>query len=515
MKSKLYENFGKKKWFPALGYFLRFVWEKYPKYCGIVSEVLCLVFVNFESLLIKTNNMMKKSTLFLCLCVFLCFIGTVYAQETIELNFKDRKFEDLKKIDLIKKGDFFKIKISNLNTYLYKVEVTSEDSTITTSLPKNLFAVLDLTNLNTLAATLPQTIRGLVKAEKDSLGEKGFMALETTDINMFVTITTNLLESKKVLITHQKVYNEIQTSILEYMISVQTEEKEALFPLPTKENMIAIQTKLKELNAAVYENHISLNESYKVFVKKFNKLSTEDKTKYKEAKAKIDALYTELDKKYTELVGFTSATSLKTVWENIIVVYNNKSFIYESLPIQRTGDLSEVTIKITPRDSTTRLHAYTTKFTFATEVEPWSVSSGFYITGNPDEDFSAKAVTDSNGMTTYDLIEEENGDYEVGLNVMIRYNWRLAGKQETFWHVGIGTGVNVGPKIRPRVFLGTGLAFGNKNKFIIDVGGVYMFYDKISSAVDLTGNTSIPENYTVSASKIQPYFSLGYTISLN
>ncbi len=98
---------------------------------------------------------------------------------------------------------------------------------------------------------------------------------------------------------------------------------------------------------------------------------------------------------------------------------------------------------------------------------------------------------------------------------MLRYHLKIKKTEATFWHAGIGTGVNIGPAVRPRALFGTGLAFGKRNKLIIDIGGIYMFYDKLSNAVERIGNIAIPEDYTVSASKMQLYFSLGYTISLD
>lgn len=61
---------------------------------------------------------------------------------------------------------------------------------------------------------------------------------------------------------------------------------------------------------------------------------------------------------------------------------------------------------------------------------------------------------------------------------------------------------------------GTGLAFGHKNKVFVDVGAIHMYYDTLSKAYELRGNTVLPEDFLVNATKIQGYVSLGYLIKL-
>lgn len=117
----------------------------------------------------------------------------------------------------------------------------------------------------------------------------------------------------------------------------------------------------------------------------------------------------------------------------------------------------------------------------------------------------------------YDLVEENQSEQEIGINTMVRYgiNLNFENKKNWFWQFGFGAGLTINERVKPRLFGGTGLAIGEKNKLIFDIGVIFMSYDKLSNAFEKTNNLTLPENFMVNASQLRGYISLGYLIKLD
>jgi hypothetical protein len=198
----------------------------------------------------------------------------------------------------------------------------------------------------------------------------------------------------------------------------------------------------------------------------------------------------------------------------LIGILNNLDFSYTTLPIQRYSDVNELLITLKPRDKNAKLSGYSTILRMPdVEKSFWGVSTGFYVTGNPERNYSVVARIE-NGQTLYDFLEEDTASVELDINTMIRNGRRLGEVYDTptFWHFGFGAGLRIDQKFKPRLMAGTGLAFGSKNKLFIDVGAVHMYYDTLSKAYELEGNTVLPKEFLVNATQINGYVSLGYLI---
>lgn len=431
---------------------------------------------------------------------------------------------DRSSFNKLKPKEFFRIKIEGINTYLYKVEINNEDVDTTDSLPKNIFSLLDVSGLNTVVANL-NSITDIVKSipKKDTLGMMGFENKDGKPLERN--------ELKRQIEEHQKRVSDFfedlvkeQDSINELYIRAQDEQNKFLLVKPRDTSTIHYKNILDDFKK-LKSNMGTLN--LEVVKKKGlleGLLAANSYALKQDENADLNALSTQLVTLYTKLETSITAVNLELSAEKysalsseLIALENNKGYEYVSFPIQRYEDVNKLEITITPRDEKSRLNSYKTTLRIPDyEKSFWGVSTGFYITQNQEQNYSLVEKKLDDDSTVYDFISEDHSKEEVGINSMIRYGFNIGVNNygNLFWQFGLGAGLTINEKIKPRLFVGTGLAYGKKNKLILDFGGVYMFYDKLSNAYQLEGNEAQPTNFMVTATQMRGYVSLGYTIKL-
>src|ERR1700749_184025 len=101
-----------------------------------------------------------KKTAFIALISMFCAslpLAKCLAQDlTVTFDFKTKQFTDdgLLKLQALKQGDKFQIKIVNINTNLYKVSVNRTDTGTTAALAVPAFSGFSLSDLTTLVGSL-------------------------------------------------------------------------------------------------------------------------------------------------------------------------------------------------------------------------------------------------------------------------------------------------------------------------------------------------------------------------
>ena len=232
---------------------------------------------------------------------------------------------------------------------------------------------------------------------------------------------------------------------------------------------------------------------------------------------KLKKINDKLKEANTELEKLLSLENYTKISSSLMSIVNNNAFEYKSLPIQHYEDLNEIKIAIKPRDEKAQLPSYNTILRIPDYQKSfWGVSTGFYITENLEENYSiVERMQD--GETVFDLVGEDNSSEELGINTMVRYGVNISRKnfKNIFWQFGFGAGITLNSKIKPRLLVGTGPAFGGKNKFFVDFGLIYVYHDKLSKVYELKGNTTQPEKFLVNSTNLNGYISLGYLIKLN
>ncbi len=430
---------------------------------------------------------------------------------------------EIEKYNALKRGDFFRLRIDNVNTYLYEINVSTEDVDRTVPLPESL---LDLVNFGGLKSSLGNlnSPSGIVKK---------FVALESnTNVQRFNTEDQSIDDLKEYfavmgsdykLASHEIEKRYIQIDALfvraeDFQNTMTSVHRDLLGPTPSKDDIKALLDSFEETKSEILDIKAELVQKNIQFltVIETNKEALSKNKELKASAAEIKKVHESLVKASDDLMAQLSSKNYAQFSAVLIGILNNLDFSYTTLPIQRYGDATELVITLKPRDKNAKLSGYSTVLRMPDiEKSFWGVSSGFYVTGNPERAYSLVERVE-NGQTFYDFLREDTAKAELGINTLIRYGRRLGEVLDTptFWHFGFGAGLSIDQKFKPRLMAGTGLAWGGNNKLFVDVGAIHMYYDTISKAYDLKGNTVLPEDFLVNATKLQGYFSLGYLIAL-
>lgn len=468
----------------------------------------------------------------------LLFFGLTFAQRTprnsdtdaiteIVIDLLDEKGVDpnqVQKYNAIKKGQFFRLKIDNVNTYLYDVSVANEDIDTAAELPASLLDLVDFGGIKSALGNL----NSVSKVVREFVDIRSNVTVRNFDINTVQTeerLASEFLAIESELRVHFADINEqendiatIYTEAENFQNAMITVERNAFAAVPSKaeiKTVLASFNTLKGKIIASREDLVVANSEFSGIIKT-NRKVIEGNKGLKASATDIIKVYTALIKASDNLAAQLSAENYGKFSTVMVGVLNNLDFSYTTLPLQRYSDVNELVITIRPRDKNSKLSTYATVLRIPDiEKSFWGVSTGFFVTANPENNYSiVERVED--GRTLYDFLEEDTSDLELGINTMIRYGRRVGEVFDTpiYWHFGFGAGLSINEMFKPRIMIGTGLALGGKNKVIIDVGAINMYYNTLSKAYTPRGNTALPKDFLVTTTKIQGYISLGYLIAL-
>lgn len=428
------------------------------------------------------------------------------------------------KYNALGKGQFFRLKIQNVNTYLYDTSVFNEDIHQNTTLPENVLDFIDFGGLKSSLANLNSV--STVVRHFVALGKQE--GIQAYDVNGMQTVATLKEYFARIESDYKFAFESIESSYMEadaffvraedYRNLMMTVEKDVFGVLPSKNDIKVIMVAFGNTKAHVIETKARLRKLNLEFLSVIatNQETIAKNLELKGKSAEIKKVAETLVKASNTLMAQLSTENYAIFSRTLIGILNNLDFSYSTLPIQRHGDVNELSITLKPRDKNAKLSGYSTLLRIPDiEKSFWGVSTGFYMTDNPERNYSVVERVE-NGQALYDFLEEDTASVELGINTLVRYGRRVGEifNTPTFWHFGFGAGLSIDQKFKPRLMAGTGLAFGRKNKLFIDIGALHMYYNTLSKAYTLKGNTVLPDDYLVNATKINGYVSLGYLISL-
>ncbi len=466
---------------------------------------------------------------------FFLFMGyTTFGQtQEVVITFDPEKKDciiDRASYNKLKDKDFFVLKIENLNTYLYDVEIGNTDIDTSEKLPSSLIPFFDISGLSGVVTNL-NSVSSIVKSlPKDSLTfmEENFLQDKGK--------LSNISEIEKRIKSHETYVATVFKSLFDkqeeintiYVNAQDVQNKFLLIEKPKGEasinvNSSGILQNFKDVKSGLlelYKEFIENKANYEGLIAANSKtIETAGNETINTRAKQVTTIYTALTTAITETQALVTAEKYTTLSQGLMALENHKNFEYVSLPIQRYQEINEVTLTIKPRGENDRLNTYTTTLRIPDyEKSFWGVSTGFYVAKNLEQSFSVEERLLDDGVTkVYDLVAEDQSKEELGVNTMVRYGFNIGGIKlpKLFWQFGFGGGITINEKIKPRLFAGTGLAYGEKNKVVLDFGGIYMFYDKLSNVYDRAGNETQPTDFMVGATQLRGYVSLGYVIQLD
>jgi hypothetical protein len=425
-----------------------------------------------------------------------------------------------------KPGEWVRIDVNHVNTYLYQVSLTGKDSTPAVGpVPPLLKSVFALDELTPLAAAIPvlnfsdaaltalSTNKKLTPDPCPGNVNAGFPALreaiqthasrvagERKALNLKLrTEVAKLLESQRRVVDSAKVggFPAFDPAPLEAALTTFETNNQTWFQtfdvsyqaqtgyLAGCRDFIADDKDLK----AQYEQFVAYHEKAQKLV---NTLDT--------------ALYRQVDQLKAELLNLSV-----------------HAFRYQSQPFQLHEPLRIVTINITPREKQP-LNAYEQTLRFEQKDQPFvGFSTGFFYGRLKNEVFSnrprtAKFATVRNGnpaqvdTIAYDLTSENTRAGEWGVVGLVHFGTKILKSETLFLHGTTGVGLALENKLQPRLLLGVGLAFGRTNKLVTTLG---LEIGRVQRQSEASRNPEItyyvPQtNYLKSELKGAFFFSLSY-----
>nr|WP_299344213.1 DUF4795 domain-containing protein [Allomuricauda sp.] len=449
----------------------------------------------------------------------------------------------------IKKGDFYRVIVNDINLNRYSVLIKNEDSLKSTSIALPTFESLSLDALTQLTSgflTNPTIALQKIITDDSTVVElsniKAYKALET-DFENANTISSVIIEQMK---------NMAPTNPEEAIKKIIEEEKTTLANAGL--GLSLYNQKFDEIKFEVYKRRLNLfkklpdNSDDKIDfaeslieIDGLRKIVKEFQTELKKAQSnfldalkegeippflenprnvtlkkevdKLKTIYTSTLTKTDEFIGLISADNMEKLLKSILFL--ELSNVYRSLPIQFKGDIEELSISFVPKDSTSGLQTETlTPLVFPIENQwYWSVGTSFYYSNLSNERFFTTASTNGEN-TVYSYKQIESTSREAGIATMLRAGLKL-GDSPIGLHLGIGPGISIENNVRPRLLFGGGFSIGRKHNLTIDYGGILGYVDRFVDGIDTSGSgLNEQPNPLNTEILVVNYISLGYMYKL-
>ncbi|MBS1750170.1 MAG: hypothetical protein JST63_09720, partial [Bacteroidetes bacterium] len=449
----------------------------------------------------------------------------------------------------LKRGDAIWVKVKDYNPYLYQVIINNTDSTVYAFGNSNALSwFLDPSNLSTLAGNISSLDISPLLSPNQEVSVEQSGKIVTLPFSKTENLLNSLLKSpqEKVTISIPKEKNivaSIEEKLKQHQIItaevygkiVKNREKleETLYgfsrlnsflwePLPKEEQFTSIKEKVKYIEiefsnlrkqiADVRKDVVTAHNSYNKDVLPFITDAYRNNHHHvRVGDSLIRKFYTEANV-FVEKMEISSGYAQQKKYIDNLEPLQLLSTTYLSAPLIYTADLKKITIDMKPWGDSIKLPSYNTSFQFPwSQKNIWGVCGGIYLSGLHSEGYSAEAVV-KNADTAYNLISDNPGKIEYGINALAYMGWRVNDKNP--WYLGgtFGTGLSIENKPKPRVFLGMSAMFGEKNKLLLSLGACLGYVQRLSSLYE-NNRTNIPTpgKFMKDEIKCNVFFSINYS----
>lgn len=200
---------------------------------------------------------------------------------------------------------------------------------------------------------------------------------------------------------------------------------------------------------------------------------------------------------------------------SIIHLNNNSNRTYSTLPLQHNGDISSITLHITPKKPEFG-PSYSAVYKFPHSKNYVGIGGAFYhVTGKSfrNDVYSVQEFATSDTTSQFSIVNEdpEGKDKEIGFATLLHVGTKLS--QDLLGiHFTIGPAISLTAKPQVRLAMGGGVSIGkNKNMVSIDLLGIAGNVQRKSNLYSETQTyDKFPEQITVSKLKAAFAIAVGY-----
>ncbi|OKS88659.1 hypothetical protein RG47T_4131 [Mucilaginibacter polytrichastri] len=439
--------------------------------------------------------------------------------QKIEYQFDQRKLVK-PSLSKMKADSFYQVYIHKINLNLYKVSINTADSTTSKALQMPTMTGLDLDGITkAIAGIKPASTSGIVNAtvREGFNGSLGYSAHNQV-INKVRSLSDSMQYYKKNLNSFLGRLTTIKNRIDDLFLNVYKYQLNQQQLHPTIGiNPYSYATALedvKKVRDSITNLQVEITTSqkkYAIFETNYKDEIAQNVGLTASDKAIIDS-YTKMLTGCADAQTAITADKVMALLGGMINVENNASMEYQSLPFQFKKDQATVTITIEPRKPEYGLGTFKQDLVFPLQHRSYAaVGVSFYGATLHDEPYSIVG-TPSRDSIHYAVKAEKTTKAEVGITTLLRLGTKFSDSSAAGAHFSIGPGISIASTIKPRLLTGIGFSFGEKHMFTFDVGAIFGYVDRLSSAVDMAKNnfTVKPDNVMISKLSGGVFGAIGY-----
>ncbi|WNJ19469.1 hypothetical protein [Pontibacter sp. G13] len=474
--------------------------------------------------------------------LLLCELQLSFAQSNpyeIVVNFSERSIDEIDEGAIQNEG-YFTVKVKGINHNLYKVVINSSDTSYTKALDIPSFTNFDPSKLSVLYESigsfsgvltngrlsetmpLPQYKAGgygmAIEAEYINYSQFQNFAWADQVKEIRIKQDSQILKMDRKLTTAEEKLEDITRELFVFEYKHRQISKNPIDIDPEMFDTHKVFRRLEEIRTEVLVIRKSEINNLDTLSKEIEEL----KAKYPKDKELLEfhqlvlkdhkSLITRIDK----ILFSLKVEQVDKFLRRFIDLNNNASFgnTYTSFPIYFSGDRTELSIKVLPKQENSPLPGFEAKIALKPNRKIiFSVGPSFFYSLLQDEVFTAIGTPTNDSSYQYTLFDEGRTEGEFGIASLVRISGNKNGmKKSLHWHGAFGPGISFSNKIRPRILLGGGVNFGQKHKFVIEGGGIIGYVDKMREAVNPEGIyfSNEPNDFLIPRMRISSFLSFGY-----
>lgn len=443
--------------------------------------------------------------------------------KSLVIDFEKKRIEAFP--EKLKKGDFYFLKIKNINMNLYNVNYEPKDSVELSKINYITFEAVPLKGFSNLISSFDfskfeqQDEKGLKFDQKtlivgfdEMIEDMDLSSIEDTLLayKWYIKIANNQLTS-----IHKKT-NELGKSIEQLSISYLDEDNQKR----------SIDLAAKYTTSYILEESEKIQHQLTFFENKIDELEKKYESFYKRHKFNIDKkdhkAITEsikgLLESQSEIYESIDPDKVNEWLTTITLLANNADGEYQSLPIQLKGDYTNFSITITSKKDEFGMPNYETEFRIP-NFSNWFIGTGasLYRSTLSDKGYSIITSPKDSVTTNYLIDDRKLPSHEFGFSTTINFGYEL---KSIGFHVSVGPAISLSNPGKARFLTGVGVSFGKRQRFAINYSGIAGYVDRLATIHENPMQEKsvhpdlIPDKVTTSKFKWGGAISFGYVYKL-
>ena len=448
---------------------------------------------------------MKLNYSILKLIVLITFmtINHVISQNDKQIIY-DFNTEDFELSKRINQGDMVRLTVINANPFIYRVNSTNKLTT-KNPVPTNLFSLISGDFLKVLSfpsnsnvKTIPLEINFLSLIGDEAEASEALNCVTEMDVSFFNQAQEEFSSTSKL---YSDLYFSTTNIDLEYskLVNLVSEINE-------------IET---DVSKPLEEAYFKLKSAYLIIK---SKSANENCDKFKGMKG-ISQSITELEKHIIPDGIETEISVLENLRRSAQRIIEdgavNSRFEMNISKLIAKGDELDVTLELTPLEELNKFENAIHKISASKKFDiqnhfKISFSPGLLTTnGLNDEKFNVKALAINDSITKFQVIKEDESNWDYGISALIHFTWEM-----NQGALGFNLGLGYLPEDSKIAGLaGVSAIFGKDQSLILSAGLAGSSAKTLSDALDTTTQySSAPEVKTKRVFKGGFWFGIGYRL---